>query len=95
MHVSDVKAAPALLSDKGFNADRLRRSLRAAGAPPVSPDRSNRKRAICSAITNATSPRMPYAASKTFIGSLHATTSWPTTFFQVRPLLTPSHSGSE
>ncbi|MDQ1159491.1 transposase [Sphingomonas sp. SORGH_AS 950] len=55
-NVSDVKAAPALLeragrmryllADKGYDADRLRRSLRDAGAVPVIPDRLNRKRAI-------------------------------------------------
>lgn len=47
-NVSDVKAAPALLeragrmryllADKGYDADRLRRSLRDAGAVPVIPD---------------------------------------------------------
>lgn len=55
-NVSDVKAAPALLEragrmrylfgDKGYEADRLRRSIRDAGALPVIPDRRNRKRAI-------------------------------------------------
>ncbi|MGE8135290.1 IS5 family transposase [Novosphingobium subterraneum] len=55
-NVSDVKAAPALLEragrmryllgDKGYDADRLRRSLREAGAKPVIPGRRNRKRAI-------------------------------------------------
>jgi transposase len=55
-HVSDVKAAPALLeragrmryllADKGCDADRLRRSLRDARAVPVIPGRRNRKRAI-------------------------------------------------
>jgi transposase len=55
-NVSDVKAAPALLErarrmrylvgDKGYDADRLRRSLRQAGAVPVIPGRRNRKRAI-------------------------------------------------
>lgn len=54
--VSDVKAAPAslerarsmryLLGDKGYDADRLRRSLREGGTIPVIPGRSNRKRAI-------------------------------------------------
>lgn len=53
-NVSDVKAAPArlgragrlryLLADKGYDADRLRRSLRDAGAVPVIPGRRNRKR---------------------------------------------------
>ena len=56
-NVSDVKAAPALLEragpiryllgDKGYDADRLRRSLREAGAVPVIPGRRNRKHAIC------------------------------------------------
>ncbi len=55
-NVSDVKAAPArleramrmryLLGDRGYDADRLRRSLRDAGAVPVIPYRRNRKRAI-------------------------------------------------
>ena len=55
-NVSDVKAAPALLEragpmryllgDKGYDADRLRRSLREAGTTPVIPGRRNRKRAI-------------------------------------------------
>ncbi len=55
-NVSDVKTAPALieragrmrylLGDKGYDADRLRRSLREAGAVPVIPGRRNRKRAI-------------------------------------------------
>ncbi len=55
-NVSDVKAAPALLeragrmryllADEGYDADRLRRSLRDAGAVPVIPGRRNRKRAI-------------------------------------------------
>ncbi|WP_407946738.1 IS5 family transposase [Pararhizobium mangrovi] len=55
-NVSDMKAAPALLecvgrmryllADKGYDADRLRRSLRDAGAVPVIPGRRNRKRAI-------------------------------------------------
>ena len=55
-NVSDIKAAPALLeragrmryllADKGYDADRLRRSLRDAGAVPVIPGRRNRKRII-------------------------------------------------
>jgi transposase len=55
-NVSDVKAAPALLEragsvryllgDKGYDADRLRRSLRETGTIPVIPGRRNRKRAI-------------------------------------------------
>lgn len=55
-NVSDIKAAPALperaghmrylLGDKGYDADRLRRSLRDAGAVPVIPGRRNRKRII-------------------------------------------------
>jgi len=55
-NVSDVKAAPALLEragrmryllgDKGYGADRLRRSLQQAGATPVIPGRRNRKRVI-------------------------------------------------
>ncbi len=55
-NVSDVKAAPALpehagrmrylLGDKGYDADRLRRLTRDAGAGPVIPGRRNRKHAI-------------------------------------------------
>ena len=55
-NVRDIKAAPALLEragrmrfllgDKGYDADRLRRSLREAGTVPVIPGRRNRKRAI-------------------------------------------------
>jgi len=55
-NVSDVKAAPALLeragrmryllADKGYDADRLRRSLREMGATPVMPGRRNRKRDV-------------------------------------------------
>jgi transposase len=55
-NVSDVKAAPALIEgagrmryllvDKGHDADRLRRSLRDAGAVPVIPGRRNHKRTI-------------------------------------------------
>lgn len=55
-NVSDVTAAPALLAragrmryllgDKGYDADRLRRSLREIGATPVIPGRRSRKRTI-------------------------------------------------
>ena len=55
-NVSDIKAAPALieragrmrylLSDKGYDADHLRRSLREVGTTPVIPGKCNRKRAI-------------------------------------------------
>ena len=55
-NISDIKAAPALLEraghvryllgDKGYDADRLRRSLRDPGATPVIPERRNRKRTI-------------------------------------------------
>jgi len=55
-NVSDIKAAPALLehagrmryllADKGYDADRLRRSLRDAGTVPVIPGQHNRKRTI-------------------------------------------------
>ncbi len=51
-----MKAAPSLLEragrmryllgDKGYDADRLRRSIRDAGALPVIPGRRNRRRAI-------------------------------------------------
>jgi hypothetical protein len=52
-NVSDMKAAPALLEraghmrhplgDKGYDAYRLRRFARDAGAVPVIPGRRNRK----------------------------------------------------
>jgi transposase len=55
-NVSDIAVAPALLAraagaryvlaDKGYDADALRRSLRKAGAVPVIPGRSNRKRQV-------------------------------------------------
>jgi len=55
-NVADVKAAPPLLEragrmryllgDKGYDADRLRRSIRNAGAIPVNPGGRNRKRVI-------------------------------------------------
>ena len=55
-NVADVKAAPELLArlgraryvvaDKGYDADALRRAVREAGAVPVIPGRSNRKRAV-------------------------------------------------
>jgi transposase len=55
-NVSDIAAAPALLSrltgaryllaDKGYDADALRQNLRAAGVTPVIPGRVNRKRKI-------------------------------------------------
>ena len=55
-NVSDINAAPALLEragrmryllgDKGYDADRLSRSLRESGTVPVIPGRRNRKRAI-------------------------------------------------
>lgn len=77
-NVSDVKAAPALLeragrmryllADKGYDADRLRHSLRKAGAVPVIPGRRNRKRAIRTtktAIVAAISSRTPSAVSRT------------------------------
>ena len=35
-----------VLADKGYDADPLRRSLREAGAVPVIPGRSNRKRQV-------------------------------------------------
>lgn len=35
-----------LLGDKGYDADSLRRALRAAGTTPVIPGRRNRKRAV-------------------------------------------------
>ena len=55
-NVADVTAAPELLArmgraryvlaDKGYDADPLRRALRKAGAVPVIPGRSSRKRKV-------------------------------------------------
>jgi transposase len=55
-NVADVTVAPALLAraqgaryvlaDKGYDADALRRAVREAGALPVMPGRSTRKRRI-------------------------------------------------
>ena len=55
-NVSDIAVAPELLSglrgaryllaDKGYDADALRRNLRADGVVPVIPGRINRKRKI-------------------------------------------------
>jgi transposase len=55
-NVNDIEAAPTLLEragecatcspTKGYDADRLRRSLREIGAVPVIPGRRNRKRSI-------------------------------------------------
>ena len=55
-NVADVTVAPAplarmgraryVLADKGYDADPLRRSLRQAGAVPVIPGRSSRKRTV-------------------------------------------------
>jgi IS5 family transposase len=52
-NVSDIKATPALLqragrmryllSDKGYDADSLRRSLRQVGATPVIPGRNGKR----------------------------------------------------
>lgn len=55
-NVSDIKAVDDLLAqgrpikrliaDKGYDADRLRETLRAAGTTPIIPGRINRKRPI-------------------------------------------------
>ena len=56
-NASDIKSAPELLArvpgrlrrlvaDRGYDADDLRRDLRAAGATPVIPGRRTRKRRI-------------------------------------------------
>ena len=55
-NVSDIGAAPALLSkaglprhliaDKGYDADALRQAARREGCVPVIPGKSNRKRKI-------------------------------------------------
>ena len=55
-NVSDIRAVDELLAaagpvrrllaDKGYDADRLRKSLRQAGTVPVIPGRINRKRPI-------------------------------------------------
>jgi len=56
-NISDVATAPTplerasgmryLFGDKGYDADRLRRSLLETGTIPVIPGRRNRKRIIC------------------------------------------------
>lgn len=55
-HVSDIRAAELLtreatrfrrlVADKGYDADRFRKTLREAGTTPIIPGRSNRKRRI-------------------------------------------------
>jgi transposase len=55
-NVSDIQAVDSLLmaagpvrrliADKGYDADRLRRTLKAAGTAPVIPGRINRKRPV-------------------------------------------------
>jgi IS5 family transposase len=95
-NVSDIKAALALLeragrmryllADKGYDADRLRRSLRDAEAVPVIPGRRNRKRIIRydkDRYRGPTSSETPSVASKTSAGSPPATTSSPATSSQV------------
>ena len=55
-----------LLAEKGYDADRLRRSLRDVSAVPVIPGRRNRKRTIrytSSATVDTTSSRTLSAAS--------------------------------
>ena len=108
--VSDVKAAPALLEragrmryllgDKGYDADRLRRSLRDVGAVPVITGRRNRKRAIRydkdrhrggHLIENA----FCRLASRTSAASPPATTNSPPTSSQASPSPPLSRSGSE
>ena len=97
-NVSDVKAAPALLekaghiryllADKGYDADRLRRSLRDVGAVPVIPGRRSRKRAICydkERTAAATSSKTPSAALRTSAAFTPATTNSPPTSSQASP----------
>ena len=104
-NVSDVKAAPAflewagrmryLLADKGYDADRLRRWLRDAGAVPVIPGRRNRKRQSATTRTDtatATGSRTPFAVSKTSAASPPAMTNLPPTACQA--LRSQPHSPS-
>jgi len=44
--LSGLRGARYLLADKGYDADALRRNLRADGVVPVIPGRINRKRKI-------------------------------------------------
>jgi hypothetical protein len=86
--ISDVKAAPALierarrmrdlLGDKGYDPDRLPRSLRNAGAVPFIPGRRNRKRTIrydkdrcfASASANVITKLRKYSPKKSSAGAL-------------------------
>ena len=55
-----------LLADKGYDADRLRRSLRDVGAVPVIPGRRNRKNTIrytSSATVDSTSRTLSAASA--------------------------------
>ena len=84
-NLSDVTVAPALLervkpmryliSDKGYDADRLRRSLRAAGITPVIPGRRNRG-CVRAAADSSTEPReliLPSESAPTLLGSVTRT----------------------
>ncbi len=44
--LAHARGARYVLADKGYDADDLRRSLRQAGAVPVTPDCTNRKRKV-------------------------------------------------
>jgi transposase len=106
-NASDIEAALALLQRAGrmrcllagkgggYDTGQLLRSLRDAGAVPVTPGRRNRKRTIRYdkvAAAAATSPRTPSAARRTSAVSLPATPSSPPTSYQAcrSPHLSPS-----
>jgi IS5 family transposase len=97
-NVSDIKAAPALLeragrmryllAEKGYDADQLRRSLRAAGPVAVIPGRRNRKRTIRydkDRYRGRHVVETPFAASRTSAVSQPATTSSRPTSSQALP----------
>lgn len=109
-NVSDIKAAPALieraarmrylLADKGYDADRLRRSLRHATPEPFPSSRDGAtgnapSDTTRSATVAGTSSKTPSAASRTFDASQPATTSSPQTSCQASPSLPRSPSGSD
>lgn len=95
-----------LLADKGYDADRLRRSLRYAGAVPVIPGRQNRKRIIrydkdryrgSHLIANAFCrlKSLPRRRRGTSAVSLHVITTSPPPSCQALPSQPRSHSGSD
>ncbi len=107
-NVSDVKVAPVLLEragriryllrDKGYDADRLRRLARDAGAIPVIP--ADATASAPSATTRtatavATSSRTPSTAARISAASTPAATSSPPTPSWASRSQPPSPSGSK